>query len=54
MRQISRSTASSVGAIQKLTSRATELEISWPLPEELDDNRLAALFYPGAEYGRAN
>jgi transposase len=49
MRQISRSTSSSVGAIQKLLSRASELELSWPLPEELDESALAALFYPGAD-----
>jgi len=49
MRQISLSTKSSIGAIQKLLSRATELELIWPLPDELDDNRLAALFYPGAD-----
>lgn len=49
MRQISLGTKSSVGAIQKLLSRASALELTWPLPEELDDNRLAALFYPGAD-----
>ena len=49
MRQISLSTKSSIGAIQKLLSRATELELTWPLPEELDDHQLAALFYPSAD-----
>jgi transposase len=49
MRQISRSTKSSVGAIQKLLSRAAELELTWPLSAELDENALAALFYPGAD-----
>jgi transposase len=49
IRQISASTKSSVGAIQKLLSRFTALEIGWPLPESLDDLQLAALFYPGAD-----
>jgi len=46
IRQIRHSTKLSVGAIQKLLVRAEELELSWPLPEELDDARLAQLFYP--------
>jgi len=51
IRQISTSTSTktSVGAIQKLLSRANALEVTWPLPEELDDGRLAAMFYPGSD-----
>ena len=48
-RQIQASTKVSVGAIQKLMSRAGELELTWPLPPELDDNQLAGLFYPRAD-----
>lgn len=51
IRQISASTKTSVGAIQKLLVRAQALELSWPLPPELDDNQLAALFYPKADTG---
>jgi transposase len=46
VRQISRSTKLSVGGIQKLLNKAKGLDLSWPLPPDLDDNKLAALFYP--------
>jgi len=49
IRQIKDSTKASVGAIQKLLVKADELELSWPLPDALDDNQLAQLFYPGAD-----
>lgn len=49
IRQIKDSTKVSVGAIQKLLTKADELGLSWPLPDDLDDNRLAQLFYPGAD-----
>ena len=49
IRQIKDSTRVSVGAIQKLLSRAQELDLSWPLPDDLDDTALAGLFYPGAD-----
>jgi transposase len=49
IRQISAGTKTSVGAIQKLLARAQALEITWPLPEDLDDSRLAAMFYPGSD-----
>lgn len=49
IRQIKNSTKASVGAIQKLLAKANELGLSWPLPDELDDNQLAQLFYPGAD-----
>jgi len=48
-RQINASTKVSVGAIQKLMTRAEELALTWPLPAELDDNQLAGLFYPKAD-----
>ena len=51
IRAISRSTKLSVGGVQKLIRRAQALQLSWPLPPELDDTRLAALFYPGADTG---
>jgi len=49
IREISRSTKISVGGIAKLLAKATALELSWPLPDDLDDNRLANLFYPAAD-----
>ena len=49
IRQIKESTKASIGAIQKLLTKAAELGLSWPLPDELDDNQLAQLFYPGAD-----
>jgi len=48
-RQINASTKVSVGLIQKLMTQAEELELTWPLPPELDDNQLAGLFYPKAD-----
>lgn len=47
-RQISASTNISIGAIQKLLSKAESLGLSWPLPPALDDSTVARLFYPGA------
>ena len=49
IREISRSTKLSVGGIQKLLSRAQALDLGWPLADNLDDNRLAQLFYPSAD-----
>jgi len=49
IRAIHRSTKVSVGAVQKLLALAAELELSWPLPDDLDDAALAARFYPGAD-----
>ncbi len=49
IRQIKDSTKISVGAIQKLLSKANALGLSWPLPAELDDSQLAQLFYPRAD-----
>ena len=52
-RQISASTKISIGAIQKLLSRAETLGLSWPLPPQMDDTQLARLFYPNARSTRA-
>ena len=49
IRQIKASTKLSVGAIQKLLSKAEALGLTWPLPAALDDAQLARLFYPGAD-----
>ena len=49
VRQISRSTKLSVGGIQKLLNKAKALDLSWPLPPDMDDKLLAALFYPRAD-----
>ena len=46
VRQISCCTKVSVGSI--LLKSAQALGLTWPLPTELDDGRLAALFYPQA------
>jgi len=49
IRAVSASTKVSVGAIQKLLSQAQSLELDWPLPPDLDDSKLAKLFYPDAD-----
>ena len=49
IRQINASTKVSIGAIQKLLSKAAALELGWPLPDELNDAQLARLFYPAAD-----
>ena len=49
IRQIRASTKVSVGAIQKLLAKADAQGLSWPLPPELDDQKLAQLFYPDAD-----
>ncbi|KHE94525.1 hypothetical protein NX85_23220, partial [Aeromonas salmonicida subsp. salmonicida] len=49
-RQISICTKVSVGSIQKLLKSAQALGLSWPLPTELDDGRLAALFLSAGRY----
>ena len=49
IRQINASTKVSLGSIQKLLSQAAELELNWPLPDDLNDVQLARLFYPDAD-----
>jgi len=44
----------SVGAIQKLLTKAAALELRWPLPDDLNDAQLARLFYPDADTGTAS
>lgn len=49
IRQISASTKSSVGAVQKLLARAEALQLTWPLADDLSEPKLARLFFPGAD-----
>ncbi|HCV19829.1 MAG TPA: IS21 family transposase [Alteromonas sp.] len=49
IREIHRSTKVSVGSIQTLLSKAKVMNLSWPLPDELDDTQLARRFYPQAD-----
>lgn len=49
IRQISQTTAVSVGAIQKLLAKAEAQKLSWPLPQQLTEIQLAQLFYPNAK-----
>jgi len=49
IRQITASTKVSIGAIQKLLTRAKTLGLGWPLDAELTDTQLAGLFYPRAD-----
>ena len=46
IRQIHAVTRASTGLIQKLITRAEALGLGWPLPADLDDNQLQAMFYP--------
>lgn len=48
IRQISASTKISVGSIQTILKLAEQHQLTWPLPEELDDQGLALLLYPGS------
>lgn len=38
-----------MGSTKKLLSRAEELGLCWSLPNDLDDTRLALLFYPSSD-----
>lgn len=49
IRQIKNSTKASIGAIQKLLAKAEALDLGWPLPDDMDDKKLAELFYPGSD-----
>lgn len=46
IRQIARSTQVSVGTIQHILSQAKEHQLSWPLPDSMNDKQLTALLYP--------
>jgi transposase len=45
-RQIAASIGSALSTIQECLRRAAQASLSWPLPDELDDERLEALLYP--------
>ena len=49
IRQIRASTKVSVGKIQSVLKRFEESDLSWPLPENLDDQALANRFYPQSD-----
>lgn len=44
--EIHRATKVSRGTVQSCIKRAVQLNLSWPLPPELDDQALELLFYP--------
>lgn len=45
-RQIAASVGGALSTIQECLRRAAQASLSWPLPDELDDERLEALLYP--------
>jgi hypothetical protein len=49
IRKISASTKISVGSIQQILKRAEQFQLSWPLPDDLDNQALALKFYPRAD-----
>lgn len=49
LRQIKHSLRLSLGAIQKVASRAQTLQLEWEAIEQLTDQQLASLFYPEAD-----
>ncbi len=49
MRQIRDSLKLSLGAIQKVTRKAEEMKLDWQAIEQLDDQQLAAQFYPESD-----
>ena len=51
-RQIQAVTRASIGLIQKFIATAEVLGLGWPLPVDLDDNQLHAMFYPPANDDR--
>lgn len=46
IRQVARSTGLSIGVVSKYISRAQELGLSWPLPEDLSDQALQTMMQP--------
>ena len=48
-RQIHRGTKVSLGKVKQLITEAEAIGLSWPLPDEMDDQHLAQLFYPAAD-----
>lgn len=51
LRDVARSVAISHSTVLGLIHRAEAAGLSWPLPEDLDDERLEALLYPGEPSG---
>lgn len=49
LRQISRCADVSTGTIQKMLKRLEAFGVSWPLPEEMTEPRLASLLYPESD-----
>lgn len=49
IRQISAGTKISVGSIQNILKLAEQLGLSWPLPDDLDDQALALMLYPSSD-----
>ena len=49
IRKISASTKISVGSIQNILKLAEQLQITWPLPEDWNDQTLALKFYPRSD-----
>jgi len=49
IRKISASTKISVGSIQNILKLAEQLKITWPLPEDWDDQTLVLKFYPRSD-----
>lgn len=49
IRKINASTKISVGSIQNILKLAEQLGVSWPIPEDWDDQVLALKFYPRSD-----
>ena len=49
LRQIRDSLRLSLGSVQKITGKATELDLGWSAIEQLNDVQLAQTFYPQAD-----
>jgi transposase len=45
-RQIAASVGGALSTVQQCLRRAAQVSLSWPLPDELDDERIEALLYP--------
>ena len=54
MRQINGSLRISLGAVQKVISKADELGLDWKTIEELDEQQLASRFYPESDTRASN
>lgn len=54
MRQIKASLRISLGAVQKIISKADELGLDWTTIEQLDDEQLAQQFYPDSDVRVSN